>query len=179
MRHGPQRKQEAGRSEELTRLPAGPQSGPSLQTQPIMPNLLTLQESLAKKQAEVAALENELRTAQAAQFTELPAKLGLDSIDAVIRALAPYASPRLKGALGKVLGGNSDGGARRVAVKPAAEPKAEKRKRATLTPELREQIIKALQAGDKTVGAVATECGVSSATVNNIKRDAGLTKKKE
>jgi hypothetical protein len=144
-----------------------------------MPNLLTLQESLAKKQAEVAALENELRTAQAAQFTELPAKLGLDSIDAVIRALAPYASPRLKGALGKVLGGNSDGGARRVAVKPAAEPKAEKRKRATLTPELREQIIKALQAGDKTVGAVATECGVSSATVNNIKRDAGLTKKKE
>ncbi len=144
-----------------------------------MPNLVNLQESLAKKQAEVAALENELRAAREAQFTELPAKLGLESIDAVIRALAPHASPRLKGALNQVLGVKEPAPARRVAAKAEAPAKAEKRKRTTITPELKEQIVKALQAGDKTVGAVATEFGVSGATVNNIKRDAGLTKKKD
>jgi DNA invertase Pin-like site-specific DNA recombinase len=143
-----------------------------------MSNLQNLQETLAKKQAEVAALEQELRTAQESQFTELPAKLGLDSIDAVIRALAPYASPRLKGALNKALATKAVATVRMVEEKPAAPAKAGKRKRAKITPELKEAIVKALQTGEKTAGEVAAEFGVSGATVNNIKREAGLTKKK-
>lgn len=148
-----------------------------------MSNLNSLRESLAKKQAEVAALEQELRSAQESQFTELPAKLGLESIDAVIKALAPYASPRLRGVLSKAVGARVKSAP--VAVAPAGEKPAvaparvEKRKRAKVTPELKEQIVAALQAGEKIAAEVAAEFGVSVPTVNNIKRDAGLTKKKE
>ncbi|MFM8337985.1 MAG: transposase family protein [Opitutaceae bacterium] len=146
-----------------------------------MSNLNSLRETLARKQAELASLEEELRSAQAAQFTGLPAQLGLESIDAVIKALAPHASPRLKGALAKAFGGKLPAP---VAVeapvesKPAPAPKGERRKRTTVTPELKDAIVQALQAG-KTATAVAEECGVSPATVNNIKRAAGLTKKRE
>lgn len=147
-----------------------------------MSNLNSLRENLARKQAEVASLEQELRAAQTAQFTELPAKLGLDSIDAVIKALAPHASPRLKGALAKAFGGKLPASVAMetpVDTKPAAPAaKRERRKRATVTPELKDAIVLALQAG-KTSSAVAAECGVSPATVNNIKRAAGLTKKRE
>jgi hypothetical protein len=150
-----------------------------------MSNLNSLRENLARKQAEVASLEQELRAAQTAQFTELPAKLGLDSIDAVIKALAPHASPRLKGALAKAFGGKLPVSAVAIETpvdsKPAAAapvPARERRKRATVTPELKDAIVLALQAG-KTATAVAEECGVSPATVNNIKRAAGLTKKRE
>ena len=150
-----------------------------------MSNLNSLRENLARKQAEVASLEQELRAAQTAQFTELPAKLGLDSIDAVIKALAHHASPRLKGALAKAFGGKLPVSAVAIETpvdsKPAAAapvPARERRKRATVTPELKDAIVLALQAG-KTATAVAEECGVSPATVNNIKRAAGLTKKRE
>ena len=148
-----------------------------------MSNLNSLREPLARKQAEVANLEQELIAAQAAQFTELPARLGLDSIDAVIKALAPFASPRLKGALAKAFGGKLPAPVVVVAAPAEEAPaapaaKAERRKRATITPEIKEAVVQALQAG-KTTGAVAAECGVSPATVNNIKRAAGLTKPRE
>jgi len=60
---------------------------------------------------------------------------------------------------------------------PAPAAQRERRKRTTVTPELKDAIVQALQAG-KTSNEVATECGVSPATVNNIKRAAGLTKKR-
>ena len=147
-----------------------------------MSNLNSLRETLARKQAELASLEAELRSAQAAQFTGLPAQLGLESIDAVIRALAPHASPRLKGALAKAFGGKLPAPVvveAPVESKPAPAAKGgERRKRTTVTPELKDAIVQALQAG-KTANVVAEECGVSPATVNNIKRAAGLTKKRE
>ena len=64
-----------------------------------------MQNITARKQAELASLEHELRAAQAAQFSELPAQLGVETIDDVIKTLAPHASPRLKGALAKAFGG--------------------------------------------------------------------------
>lgn len=143
-----------------------------------MPDLSTLRESLAKKQAEVATLEKELLAAQAARFTDLPAQLGLESVDAVIRALADHASPRLQRALKKFFGTKAVVAARPAAEKAEAPVKAGRRKRTTITPELKAEIIKALEAGDKTAGEVAAAFGVSGATVNNIKRDAGLTKKR-
>ena len=144
-----------------------------------MPDLNSLRESLAKKQAEVATLEKELLTAQSAQFTDLPAKLGLDSIDAVIRSLADHASPRLHRALKKFFGAKAVAAVSRAEAKPAAPAAAGKRKRTKVTPELKAEIVKALGAGDKTAGEVAAAFGVSGATVNNIKREAGLTKKRE
>ena len=144
-----------------------------------MSNIQTLQDSLTKKQAELATLEKELATAREAQFTEVPAKLGLNSIDALIKTLASYASPRLKGALRSVFGEAPVVAAPKSVEKPAAPAKAGRRKRAQITPELKEEIITALKAGGKTTGAVAAEFGISGASVNNIKKAAGLTKKKE
>lgn len=167
----------------LTQPVSGTLFHPSIVSSNTMSNLNSLRETLARKQAEVASLEQELSAAQAAQFTELPAKLGLDSIDAVIKALAAYASPRLKGALAKAFGGKlpatsvlREAPAKEKSAPPSAKP--ERRKRVTVTPELKDAVIQALQAG-KTTSAVAEECGVSPATVNNIKRAAGLTKPRE
>ena len=144
-----------------------------------MSDIQTLQNSMAKKQAELAMLEKELEAARDAQFTELPAKLGLNSIDALIKALASYASPRLRGALKSVFGEKPVVvAAPKREAESEAPPKAGKRKRARITPELREEIVKALKAGGKTGGAVAAEFGISVAAVNIIKREAGLTKKK-
>lgn len=143
-----------------------------------MPDIQSLQESLAKKQAELATLEKELEAARQAQFTDLPARVGLSSIDALIRALADFASPRLKGALKGVFAEKTVKAAPKAEVKAEAPVKAGKRKRARVTPELKDQIVKALKAGGKTAGAVAAEFGVSGATVNNIKKAAGLTKDK-
>jgi DNA-binding NarL/FixJ family response regulator len=145
-----------------------------------MSNLNSLRETLARKQAELSSLEQELRAAQAAQFSELPAQLGVETIDDVIKMLAPHASPRLKGALAKAFGGKLPAPAVEAAVEsksPAPAAQRERRKRTTVTPELKDAIVQALQAG-KTSNEVATECGVSPATVNNIKRAAGLTKKR-
>ena len=143
-----------------------------------MSDIQTLQNSMAKKQAELAMLEKELEAARDAQFTELPAKLGLNSIDALIKALAGYASPRLRGAIKSVFGEKPVVAASKSEDKPAAPAKAGKRKRARITPELREEIVTALKAGGKTGGAVAAEFGISVAAVNIIKREAGLTRKK-
>lgn len=142
-----------------------------------MSDIQSLQTSLAKKQAELATLEKELAKARESQFTELPAKLGLKSIDALILALAGYASPRLKRAL-KGVWGEKIAAAPKSEVKPEVPAKPAKRKRARITPELKEKIVAALQAGGKTAGVVAAEYGVSVAAVNVIKRQAGLTKPK-
>lgn len=148
-----------------------------------MSNLQSLQNSLAEKQAELAKLERELEAARQAQFGALPAQLGLGSIDAVIRALAEFASPRLRKAIQGGRGGRSVAAAPRRKAAPAAAPKAAadsaRRKRTRITPELKDQIVAALQAGDKTAGAVAAAFGVSGASVNNIKKAAGLTKSRE
>ncbi len=143
-----------------------------------MSDLQTLQNSLAKKQAELAILERELEAARDAQFTTLPAQLGLGSIDAVIKALAGYASPRLQRALRNVIGEKAVVAAPRTGVKPEALAKVGQRKRARITPGLKEEIVKALQAGGKTAAAVAAEFGVSVAAINLIKKAAGLTKRK-
>ena len=143
-----------------------------------MSDLQTLQNSLAKKQAELAILEKELEAARDAQFTELPAKLGLSSIDAVIKALAGYASPRLKGALKGVFGEAGVVSAPKREAKSVTPATTGRRKRARITPELKEAIVNALRAGGKTAGAVAAEFGVSGPSVNNIKKAAGLTKQK-
>jgi len=144
-----------------------------------MSNLQALRDSLAKKQAELATLEKELEAARIAQFTELPATFGLNSIDAVIKALAGYASPRLKRALKGVFDEKTEVAAAKREAKSAAPVKTGKRKRALITPELKEEIIKTLKAGGKTAGAVAAEFGISGATVNNIKKEAGLTRQKK
>ena len=66
--------------------------------------------------------------------------------------------------------------ARRKGAKPAASAeKKSRRKRTTITPELRDSILAAVKEGG-TGNAVAKRFGVSLPTVQNIKRAAGLTR---
>lgn len=58
---------------------------------------------------------------------------------------------------------------------PASAGKKQRRKRTTITPELRDSILAAVKDGG-TGAAVAKKFGVSLPTVQNIKRAAGLTR---
>ncbi len=111
-------------------------------------------------QLEKAVLE-ERETALARAHTEL----GFASRSDLIKALKALekAGPRRGRKAGK------------AASKAAAGTKAARRKRTTITPELRESILAAVKEGG-TGSAVAKRFGVSLPTVQNIKRSAGLTR---
>jgi hypothetical protein len=113
-----------------------------------------------KELAEIEARALELRKAiaqeRAKELASLPAQYGFGSVREFIAALKDL-----------------DGGKEKKISKEAA-PKGRK-KRAKLTPELKDSIVKALKDG-KPGSAVATEFGVSPASVNLIKKAAGLTK---
>lgn len=143
-----------------------------------MSNISVLQRAIAKRQADLQKLEKELAAEAHKQFTVLPRQFGLKSIDALIKALAPYASPRMKALL--------KGG---PAIAPAAAPKTAKaapekkaprkrRKRAKITDEIRAGVIAAVKAGGKTNQQIADEFGISVPSVGNIKAAAKLTAKR-
>jgi hypothetical protein len=108
-----------------------------------------------KELAEIEARALELRKAiaqeRAKELAALPMQYGFASMKEFIAAL-------------KGVGAD---------VKKSA-PKGRK-KRAKITPELKETIVAALKEG-KTAPAIADEQGVSSASVNMIKKAAGLVK---
>ncbi len=140
-----------------------------------MPDIDTLMDSLAKQRATVKRLEAEYEAARRKQYTSLPSQFGLQTIDELIKALVPFASPRLKGMF--------NSGARGKPTKQAerAEPTTKtprKRKRAKITRELRAKVIAAIKTGGKTGGEIADELGISMPSVANIKSEAGLTKKR-
>ncbi|MEZ5276259.1 MAG: hypothetical protein R3F07_07765 [Opitutaceae bacterium] len=66
--------------------------------------------------------------------------------------------------------------AKKAPAKKAARKAGGRRKRTTITPEIRDGVIAAVKGG-ATSGAVAAQFGVSVPTVQNIKKAAGLTKK--
>ncbi len=144
-----------------------------------MSNLVTLSQSLDKKRAEVEKLQQEIEELRAKELTSLPAQVGLESVDDLIKALAAYASPRLKG----LLNAKAPAAPRPPREKrtPApAEPKAEgdsaaRRPRTTITEEIRTRVVALVQEG-KTAAEIATEVGISVPSVANIKKAAGLTK---
>ena len=100
-------------------------------------------------------------------LAKLPSDYGYDSLNGFIKAL--------KAAAGKA--GKSKGKAKKAAKapKPAKVAKAGKRTRAKITPEIKQQVIAAVQAG--TAGAkIAKDFGISLPSVQNIKKEAGLVK---
>jgi DNA-binding phage protein len=141
-----------------------------------MSDIKTLQETLEKKQAELAKLGEELKVARAKQFTDLPEKVGLGSVDSLIKALADFASPRFKGILRAAFNGGTTRATKKVSA-PSSK-KAGKRTRAKITPEIRKSIEAAAKEGKMTGAEIAKEFGVSLPSVANIKKAAGLTKKR-
>jgi DNA-binding NarL/FixJ family response regulator len=145
-----------------------------------MSNLVTLAQSLDKKRAEVEKLQQEIEELRARELTSLPGQVGLESVDELIKALAAYASPRIKG----LLGGKSTPAPRAPRQKRSAtpaEPKAEgqdaggRRPRTTITEEIRTRVVALVNEG-KTAAEIAAEVGISVPSVANIKKAAGLTK---
>jgi len=145
-----------------------------------MTNLHALTQALEKKKAELEKLEQELQETREKELTGLPKQVGLESVDELIKALAPFASPRMKGLL---TGGGSGG--RRASRAPSAEGSSQsesaggdgKRKRARITDEMKEQVKKLVEEG-KTGAEIASAVGISLPSVANIKKALGLTAKR-
>jgi len=110
---------------------------------------------LADYQHKVAALQRKIERERAKALASLHRKYGFGSPAELIRAIRAAAGA---------------GGGKR-----AVRAGAGHRKYARISPELRQKIKAALQAG-KTGGAVAAAFGVSVPSVYNIKKASGLVK---
>ncbi len=122
---------------------------------------------LEKAKAKIAQAEAKLSADRVSALAKLPSDYGYDTLSGFIKAL--------KAAAGKA--GKSKGKGKKAAkaVKPAKAAKAGKRTRAKITPEIKQQVIAAVQAG--TPGAkIAKSFGISLPSVQNIKKEAGLVK---
>lgn len=117
---------------------------------------------LEKAKAKIIQAEAKLAADRVSALAKLPRDYGYISLNDFIKALKAAA-----GKAGKTKGKNS--------AKAAKAPKAGKRTRAKITPEIKQQVIAAVQAG--TLGAkIAKDFGISLPTVQNIKKEAGLVK---
>ena len=120
---------------------------------------------LQKAKAKLAQAEAKLSADRVAALAKLPGEYGYANVNEFITALKAAAGKAKKGKVAK--------GAT-VAKAPKA-PKAGKRTRAKITPELKQQVISAVQAGQS--GAeIAASFGISLPSVQNIKKEAGLVK---
>jgi hypothetical protein len=120
-----------------------------------MPNNITNKaKKLAAYQAKVAALQEQVDNDRAKILSRLHQEYGFADANELIKAIRAAAGGRRGRPAGK---------------------KAVHRKHARITPELKEKIKAALQAG-KTGGKVAAEFGVSLPSVYNIKKAFGLVK---
>lgn len=122
---------------------------------------------LEKAKAKLAQAEAKLASDRVAALAKLPGDYGYANVNEFIKAL--------KAAAGKAGKGK---GKKAKAAKAAKAPKAEKagkRTRAKITPELKQQVISAVQAG-KSGAEIAKAFGISLPSVQNIKKEAGLVK---
>jgi len=116
---------------------------------------------LEAAKAKVAELEKSVLSEREQALASLPRDFGFDNLNAFIKALKAAASKSGKG--------------RRTATKGAKAPKAGKRSRTKITPELKQQVIAAVQEG-KSGSEIAATFSISLPSVQNIKKEAGLVK---
>lgn len=108
-------------------------------------------------QAQAANLQKSIEAERAQELAALPGRYGFDSVEAFIKAV------------------RAAGGKKRGRKAKAAAPAGGKRKRTKITPELKQSVIAAVNAG-KTGSAISKEFGISLPSVQNIKKEAGLVK---
>ena len=117
---------------------------------------------LEKAKAKIAQAEAKLASDRVAALSKLPGDYGYSSLNDFIKAL-------------KAAAGKAGKGKKSKAAKAAKAPKPAKRTRAKITPELKQQVIAAVQAGQS--GAeISKSLGISLPSVQNIKKEAGLVK---
>lgn len=115
---------------------------------------------LAKARAQVEKLEQVMAAKQNKVLAKLPAQYGFDDVEAFVAAVKAATKGRVS---------------RRGVAKAAS---AKRRKRAVITPETKAKV-KALAEAGKTGGEIAKTVGISLPSVQNIKRELGLTKNRK
>jgi hypothetical protein len=114
-------------------------------------------QKLAAYEQEIARLQKSLQKFNQ-KLLKLPAKFGFKSVAELIAALKQAAGGK-------------------VAVATGGAAKAGKRQRAVITPEIKQQV-KAMTTAGKTGAQVAAAVGISLPSVQNIKKELGLVKKR-
>ncbi|WP_068773079.1 helix-turn-helix domain-containing protein [Termitidicoccus mucosus] len=139
---------------------------------------------LEAAKAKVAELENSLEKEIKQKLSRLHTEFGFSDLESFIKALKYAAgAPRPGRKPGRPAKAAK---AAKVEKAPAVAPKAEKApkaagkkrgKRARITPELKAQVKTLVEAG-KTGAVIAKELGISLPSVQNIKKEFGLVKKR-
>ncbi|PTY06957.1 hypothetical protein DB347_10180 [Opitutaceae bacterium EW11] len=117
---------------------------------------------LQAAKAKVAELETALEKQRRQQLAGLPKEYGFESVEDFINAVKQASGKGRKGRVAKVAVGG----------------KKKRSKRAHITPELKDKVKAAVQAG-KTGAAIAKEFGISVPSVQNIKKEFGLVKSRK
>jgi len=125
-------------------------------------------QALAALKIELERLEAQQRAKEEERLKNLAGEFGVDSVDALIQRLAAYASRAMRNRIEGTV-------AKAAPVRAPAPVRKARGTRTRVTPELREQIVAAINAGTTSAG-VAAQFGVSVPTVHNVKKAAGLTK---
>ncbi len=125
-------------------------------------------QELAALQAKAAKLQAAIESQRTSELSALPSNYGYASLNDFIKAL--------KAAVGRGKRGRRSTKAKAKGGKPAKKSGG-KRKRAKITTELKSQVKSAVEAG-KTGAAIAKEFGISVPSVQNIKKELGLVKKR-
>jgi transposase-like protein len=116
---------------------------------------------IEKAKAKIAQAEAKLAADRVVALSKLPGDYGYSNLNDFIKALKTAAGKR-KGKKAK-------------AAKAPKAAKAGKRTRTKITPELKQQVIAAVQEG-KSGAEIAKAYGISLPSVQNIKKEAGLVK---
>lgn len=134
---------------------------------------MNYEKEIQRLEKKLAVAKVKLAKKQGEKWRQLAKDNGFATIDLFIKAMAPFASPVLKGKLGA-------GTKTAVPVTAAAPVQVQKRrKRAVIDTKKREGIIADLKAGKMTAAQVAEKHKVSLPSVSNIKKAAGLVKSKK
>ena len=129
-------------------------------------NLQTLQAQLNQLERKRQQLEKRIKERASRQYSALPKKVGLKSIDDLIIQLLPYGSSGLRSRL------NQNGG---VTGKRRGRPPGKSRG-TRYTADVKAAVKRAVEAGDKTVAQISRELGPSVFSIKDWKKQWGLTR---
>lgn len=113
-------------------------------------------QALQKLRAQAAKLEAEVHSERLKELAALPAQYGFETVAEFVKAVSAAASGKGK-------------------TRATAKPQTGKRKRALITPAIRDKVAELTKAG-KTGAEIAKAVGISLPSVQNIKKAAGLVK---
>ena len=141
-------------------------------------NLQTLQAELNRLERRRQTLEKRIKARSSKQFSALPAKVGLKSIDELIIQLLPFGSTGLRSKLGTTSSANG--------AAAAASPTGKRRGRPPLRSrgtrygaDVKAAVKRAVEAGGKTVSQISREYGPSVFSIKDWKKKWGLTRKRK